>query len=127
MNSTMGGEISQPSTVHWISRTGCDHLLLRCVYSREVLLKIMRTRGWQALLPKNEGMPIEWWLSPTKRVDKPSRKTLVFAHVVWRLCNERNEHVFWASRCLPHRLVDRIHEELRWWSRAGLVAQPSNG
>jgi hypothetical protein len=57
-------------------------------------------------------------------VAKPSRGRfdLVFALVVWKLWNERNESVF----KLPHQLAGRVNEELQWWCSAGLVAQLFN-
>jgi hypothetical protein len=38
------------------------HLLLACVYSREVWFKVLRRCGWQGLAPSMDDCLIEWWL-----------------------------------------------------------------
>jgi hypothetical protein len=101
-----------------------DHLLLHCVYSREIWFCIFRRRGWLTLLPTDQDSTIAWWLASRKRISKVCRPLFdsVFALVVWRLWNERNERIFRSTTSLPHRLVDKISDELRDWSNAGLVA-----
>ena len=101
-----------------------DHLLLHCVFSREVWFRLFRRHGWQALVPTGQDVTIDWWLASRKRVHKSSRATFdsLFALIIWRLWNERNERVFRTASKFPHQLVDKIDEELSWWCSAGLVA-----
>jgi hypothetical protein len=51
-----------------------NHLLLACVYTREVWFKILRRCGWQGLVPTVDDCLIEWWLRSRKVVHKPRRK-----------------------------------------------------
>lgn len=44
-----------------------DHLLLTCVYSREVWFKVLRRCAWQELAPTNEQTIVQWWLRATGR------------------------------------------------------------
>lgn len=101
-----------------------DHLLLGCVFSREVWFKLLRASGSQALAPAI-GMPIaNWWLPSRKRVPKEFRKgfnTLVLL-VTWELWKERNRRVFQHQSKQPQRLFSFIRDEGRCWIAAGYQA-----
>jgi hypothetical protein len=101
-----------------------EHLLVRCVYSREVWFRVLRQRQWQALVPSGQEAIVDWWLASRKRVHKPFRANFdsIFALVSWQFWNERNVRVFRQTSSLPHKLTERIVEELQWWSSARLVA-----
>jgi hypothetical protein len=39
-----------------------DHLLLQCVYSREVWFKVLHCMGWQQLSLLPTDVAVNWWL-----------------------------------------------------------------
>jgi hypothetical protein len=49
-----------------------DHLLLRCVHSRETWLRILHYYGLQHLAPQEELPFFEWWVATWKQVHKLS-------------------------------------------------------
>jgi hypothetical protein len=56
-----------------ISRQTIDHLLLRCVLSREVWFRGLQPCGWQHLTPQPEDNLSTLWLRVRKAVAKPRR------------------------------------------------------
>jgi hypothetical protein len=45
-----------------------SHLLLGCVYSREVWTSFLQRFGWEALVPAQDASFMDWWLTSRKRV-----------------------------------------------------------
>jgi hypothetical protein len=96
-----------------------DHLLLVCVYSREVWFKVLRRCGWQGLVPSMNDCLIEWWLQSRKLVQKPRHKALdsMFILVSWCIWCRRNKRVFYGSNLRsPTSLVDDILQVTELWS-----------
>jgi hypothetical protein len=50
-----------------------DHLVLGCVFSREVWSQLLHSWGWQHIIPHEESLG-DWWTSARKRIAKPWRK-----------------------------------------------------
>jgi hypothetical protein len=50
------------------------HLLLGCVYSREVWASILQSYGWEQLVLMPDSSFTDWWLALRKRVTKWRRK-----------------------------------------------------
>jgi hypothetical protein len=64
------------------------HLLLGCVYSREVWTSFLPPFGWEALVPAPDASYTDWWLASRKRVIKRRRKAfdsvvLMVARCIW--------------------------------------------
>jgi hypothetical protein len=73
-----------------------DHLLLNCVYAREVWFALIRRAGFQQLCPVLEISLAEWWLRRRKEARADCRKgfdSLVIL-VTWHLRKERNARIF---------------------------------
>lgn len=74
-----------------------DHLLMQCVFSREVWFKTLRKFGHQHLTPQMDSTLVIWWLSSRKRIPSTQRKTFdsIVCLVIWRIWLQRNECVSW--------------------------------
>ncbi|OEL13592.1 hypothetical protein BAE44_0025387, partial [Dichanthelium oligosanthes] len=84
-----------------------DHLLLYCVYSREVWFTFLRRSGWQRLTPSPSGNLSTWWLRSRKLVAKARRKPfdsvcLLLTRQLWL---ERNNRVFRNASRVPGSLM----------------------
>ncbi|OEL37464.1 hypothetical protein BAE44_0001517, partial [Dichanthelium oligosanthes] len=100
-----------------------DHLLLGCVFSREVWFQTLLRAGWQHLVPALEDSLPNWWLLARKKVTKMRRKTfdslcLLLSRQLWL---EQNNRVFRNGVRLPGLLVGVILEQTSLWSKAGLL------
>jgi hypothetical protein len=99
------------------------HLLLGCVYSREIWFKTLFRTGWQHLVPAPEDSMPSWWLLARKKVTKLRRKSfdslcLLLSRQLWL---ERNNRIFRNGVRLPDPLVGAILEQVSLWSKAGLL------
>ncbi|CAL4994550.1 unnamed protein product [Urochloa decumbens] len=108
-----------------------DHLLLSCVFIREVWYRVLRSQGWQQMTPGQDDQIVSWWLTQRKQLDKLSRKRFdsIVLLTTWKLWNERNARVFRGTAKQPTLAFNEIREEIQSWSRAGLmlVAEALNG
>jgi hypothetical protein len=75
-----------------------NHLLLACVYSREVWFKVLRRCGWQGLPPSMDDCLIEWCLQSRKVIQKSRHRAFgsLFILVCWCLWCQCNERVFFV-------------------------------
>jgi hypothetical protein len=75
---------------------GINHLLVGCVFSREIWFKILRRCGWQQISPAPGDGMAEWWTTSRKRIPKDWRKAFdsTIILVVWSLWLECNNRVF---------------------------------
>ena len=100
-----------------------DHILLQCVFSRQVWFRCTTRVGLTAdLCPKNDSSLVQWWTDTRKRIDKQSRKgfdTLVML-ICWTIWKQRNARVF-DTGIIKNEwdIVDSIFDELRTWAKAG--------
>jgi hypothetical protein len=98
-----------------------DHLLLNCVYSREVWHRLLRSVGFQAWAPQGHDTLAFWWQD--RRANAPSHLHKSFDSalmlVAWSLWKERNRRVFDGTSLLSHRLHHLIVEEVDSWIAAG--------
>ena len=52
-----------------------SHLLVRCVFAREVWHRVLSRLGWHTLVPLNGGYDLaSWWSSSRKKLQKDDRK-----------------------------------------------------
>jgi hypothetical protein len=100
-----------------------DHLLVQCVYSREVWFKFVRRFHWSQLGPAADDTFCAWWLRSRKLVQKGRRKTFdsVVALVSWSLWLQRNDRVFKNGSSSPALLVDHLVASMEQWCRAKLM------
>jgi hypothetical protein len=101
-----------------------DHLLLQCVFSREVWFKAFGRVGWQHLTPVAEDTFALWWVQSCKRVLK-DRQGVFDSFVVliaWCLWCERNARVFRGYYALPDRIVQQVSALAELWCKARLIS-----
>jgi hypothetical protein len=83
-----------------------DHLMVQCVFSREVWFLTLCRCVWEALAPYMESSFTGWWVDHRKQVVKGRRiafDSIVIA-VVWSIWLQRNDCGF-ARPCLPPTFV----------------------
>jgi hypothetical protein len=103
------------------------HLLLGCVYSREVWHHLLRPLGLLHLLPMTSVELVEWWLSARKRLPRQRRKrfdSLVIL-IWWSLWKERNYRVFNNVSHQAGALVSCIRSLVQSWVAAGFFGSPA--
>ena len=99
-----------------------NHLLLQCVFSRQVWFSILQGLGLQALAPQLEDKSLDdWWEKVSGMVDGPVKKGLnsIIILVAWSLWIHRNHCVFEGSQPSLNGVLSCFREELRLWSCAG--------
>jgi hypothetical protein len=83
-----------------------QHILVSCVFAREVWVQIVSLVGLQHLSPSlGEGIFQEWWRLAERRVSavmKKSFNTLVVL-VAWWIWKQRNSCVRCLSKCCKNR------------------------
>lgn len=98
-----------------------DHIILGCVYSREVWSHILARLHLQDTIQVAEEDFMIWWLRSRKLLAHELRKgfdTLSFL-IGWRLWKERNARTFDGTATTPLILVSSIWEEANTWALAG--------
>jgi hypothetical protein len=72
------------------------HLLLSCVFSREVWFRTLRSAGISSCTPSTSSTMPDWWITQRKRIDKVHHKgfdslVVLTCRLLWK---ERNAWVF---------------------------------
>lgn len=100
-----------------------DHLLLQCVFSREVWFKALRELGWQNLTPSHDAAFVDWWLLSRRQIPKPRRKAFdsVVVLIAWYLWLERNARTFQRAASPVAVVLTSISEAIALWCRAHLI------
>jgi hypothetical protein len=98
-----------------------DHLIIGCVYSREVWNILLSKLHLQDVVLVQEEKVLEWWLRSRKLVDKQVRKGFdsLFFLVGWTHWKERNARTFNRTSTGPASLALKIQEEANEWCLAG--------
>jgi hypothetical protein len=98
------------------------HILVSCVFAREVWVQILSLVGLQHLSPSlGEGIFQEWWRLAERRVSAVMKKgfnTLVVL-VAWWIWKHRNSCVFNGASPNVARIVQDIRDEAEQWCLAG--------
>jgi hypothetical protein len=105
----------------WHNTLICPHIVLGCVFSKEVWCWLLAMLHLQDVVLVHEEDVMAWWLRSRKLVLKPMRKgfdSLVFL-VGWRLWKERNARTFSADTLSADALVAAILVEAEEWCLAG--------
>jgi hypothetical protein len=96
-----------------------DHLVIQCVFSREVWFSALRRCGWHHLAPSADDSFVTWWVHSRKQVAKEHRKafnSLIIA-IVWSIWLERNERCFARSCKSPTAVVRDVWNSVDMWCR----------
>ncbi|GJN11283.1 hypothetical protein PR202_ga29462 [Eleusine coracana subsp. coracana] len=101
-----------------------DHLLLGCVFSRQIWYNLLRNVGHQILTPTADSAIVDWWLTARKRIPKAHRKGFdsLVVLVTWEVWKERNRRVFQRTSRNVMELLTTIQEVGRNWIMAGFRA-----
>ncbi|CAO2038521.1 unnamed protein product [Urochloa humidicola] len=99
-----------------------DHLLLSCVFARQVWYVVLQRFGLQALAPHLEDISFEdWWHKVSTRVNGQTQRGLnsIIILVSWEIWKHRNRCVFDATQPNLRGLLLAIRDELQTWDIAG--------
>jgi hypothetical protein len=98
-----------------------DHIILGCVFSREVWAACLRAFRLLELIPTHEERIMDWWTTSRKRLPKVLRRGFdsLFFLVGWNLWKERNGRTFDRAGRQPQQLAQAIVEEASLWIAAG--------
>ena len=99
-----------------------DHLLVSCVFSRQVWFAVLHDLGLQAIAPQAGERSFEdWWASTSSRVSGQKQKGVnsIIIHGSWSLWSHRNQCVFDGIRPNSSNVISFIKEEMQQWSFAG--------
>lgn len=98
-----------------------EHLLLGCVFAKQVWFEILRPLQLQSLVPQQEGNLADWWLHQRRRVDADARPifdtTLLL--IAWTIWKERNDRVFGRAANDARTVANAAIREGVDWANAG--------
>lgn len=94
-----------------------DHLLVSCVFARELWHRLLQSFGWDRFTPALGARLSAWWMDVRRQVPKELRKGFDSAVLLasWRLWKECNSRVFDNAVCSPAQAVRRVFEEAEEW------------
>jgi hypothetical protein len=98
-----------------------QHILISCVFAREVWTSILSKFGLLPIAPLLDCTHFSnWWSQSIKSVGKDMRKGLnsLIILVAWQVWNHRNSCVFEGSRPCVQNVVLAVVEEGRTWCLA---------
>jgi hypothetical protein len=101
-----------------------DHIILGCVFSREVWSSCLRTYHLHQAVSVQEQDIMIWWTNTRKLLPKQIRRGFdsLFFLVAWNLWKERNARTFGRTPRQPAELLHTILEEASLWMAAGYRA-----
>ena len=100
-----------------------EHLLVRCVYARELWFLVLQKLGLPQLTPTSDASTAQWWTQLARRIsDKKKRKEIngliiLTARSIWL---ERNSRVFDQCASTTSAVFNRIEQEFALWRMAGI-------
>jgi hypothetical protein len=100
-----------------------QHLLVGCVFAREVWFRVLSKVGMQSHAPStNDEVFQEWWKSAERLTPnyKKGFNSLIM-QVTWRLWKHRNACVFEEASPSTSRILQAIEENAKLWCLAGAV------
>ena len=100
-----------------------NHILIDCVFARQVWLRVLSPPGWAALSPPRGSWLQDWWSS--SRVCLPEHLRSGFDSLVllvsWQLWKERNSRVFDSALASVLVVLESIRSEGQLCSLAGVA------
>jgi hypothetical protein len=97
-----------------------DHLLVACVFSRQVWFTVLQTYNLQNLAPQNDLSFFDWWMAASTRVNGLVKKgfdsiLILGAWIIWK---HRNRCIFDGITPDVSCVVSVIKDDLHQWSFA---------
>ena len=99
-----------------------SHLLVRCVFAREVWHRVLSRLGWHTLVPLNGGYDLaSWWSSSRKKLQKDDRKcfdslVILTSRSIWF---ERNRTTFdHLAKAVPE-IISELEDHAVLWDMVG--------
>ncbi|WVZ75617.1 hypothetical protein U9M48_023654 [Paspalum notatum var. saurae] len=99
-----------------------QHILVGCVFSRQIWTSILHTLNFASLAPSAEDTRFfTWWARSISLVPKEARKGLntLIILVAWEIWKFRNSYIFEGCQLRVERVLQLIEEEGLLWCRAG--------
>lgn len=99
-----------------------DHILMGCVFAREVWFLVLHLLGFSRLEPTPRDTAFQdWWRKAAKRSGREARRGInsLIILVAWLLWKYRNRCVFDGERPRSSVLLKQIKEEINLWVLAG--------
>ncbi|OQU81847.1 hypothetical protein SORBI_3006G129532 [Sorghum bicolor] len=98
-----------------------DHLLVACVFAREVWHRLLSAIGLVHLLPSDASRLVGWWQESRALLPHNLRRSFdsLVVLVSWSLWKERNARTFDNTSCTPPQTLAKIKEEANAWLAAG--------
>jgi len=99
-----------------------DHLLVSCVFSRQVWYNILHKVGLQGLSPQPGNNSFDaWWVNTNSGIDEQTKKGLnsIIILGAWSIWNHHNHCVFDGSQPSLSSVLVAVKDELLLWSLAG--------
>jgi hypothetical protein len=102
-----------------------DHLLVSCVFSREVWFKTLSCFGWQLATPPQNAIFTRWWLHWCRRIARPRRRAFdsVVAMTTRLLWLQHNEKVFRGLSSTPDFVLQLMLRTCDQWCAARLLVR----
>lgn len=123
---------SEPEDEAWLAGRRCcilclqasetmDHILLGCVFSRQVWVRLLSRIGLVALVAVADVNIFVWWPAARWRVPRACRKGFDTPIMLtcWLLWKERNSRSFGGAASDANAVVTAILMEAELWLRAG--------
>jgi hypothetical protein len=91
-----------------------DHIILGCVFSREVLASCLRRFLLHDLMLVQEENTMVWWTNSRRQLPKELRHGFdsLFLLVGWQLWNERNARMFNQVSSSPAQVLEVVEQEV---------------
>ena len=99
-----------------------DHLLVSCVFTRQLWFSILQMFGLQAVAPQlNDQFFIDWWAGASSRFSGHVRKGLnsIIILGAWLVWKHRNYCVFDGGSPDLSRVISSFREAAQQWFVAG--------
>jgi hypothetical protein len=98
-----------------------DHILLGCVFSREVWASFLGLFLIDDLVSVREENAMAWWTGVRKLLPKELRRGFdsLFLLVGWQLWKERNDRTFNREASSAAQVVQKVLQEIALWGAAG--------
>lgn len=101
-----------------------DHILMQCVYAREVWHTCFSSWRFTIHTPDANATSLQWWLQQRSRFRGKAKRSVdsVVILIAWALWKQRNARVFnnRSRQRSPLQLTDDIQQEIEDWKKAGL-------
>lgn len=101
-----------------------DHLLLSCIFAREIWSHLLCPIGWERIAPGQGAVLSVWWMDARKQVPRELQKgfdsaLLLVSWVLWKV---RNCRVFNDASSTALQVSRRFLGEGDEWVAAGFIA-----